>query len=78
MVYLSELGLDMAAFSGCVNNRVYQSKVEAHIQDGLNAGVSGTPYSVVISANGNKYPINGALPYESVKAIIELALKDSQ
>jgi len=71
-----ELGLDMAKYTKCVTDRTYKSKIEQQIQDGLNSGVSGTPYSIVIASNGKKFPINGALPYDSVKKVIEKALAE--
>lgn len=68
-------GVDMTKFNTCMETKAYASKVQADIQDGLAAGVTGTPYSIVIAANGKKYPVNGAQPYESVKAIVDLAIK---
>ncbi|MEK7535935.1 MAG: thioredoxin domain-containing protein [Patescibacteria group bacterium] len=69
-------GINMTKFNSCITNRTYKKKVEEDVQDGLNSGVSGTPYSIVIAANGKKFPINGALPIENVRTIIELALKE--
>ena len=44
--------------------------------DGVKSGAQGTPYSVVIATNGKKFIINGAQPYESVKAVINQALAE--
>lgn len=71
-----ELGVDMSKYNECMSSRTYANKVQANIQDGLDSGVNGTPYSIVIAANGKKFPINGALPYENIKTIIDLALKE--
>jgi len=71
-----KLAVDMDKYTKCVTARTYQTKVQADVKDGLAAGVSGTPYSIVIAPNGKKFPINGALPYESVKIVIDLALKE--
>jgi len=46
------------------------------LADGVKSGAQGTPYSVVVSASGEKFVINGAQPYESVKAIINQALAE--
>ena len=71
----SELGLDMQKFATCQDSGKYAELIKRHIQDGLAAGVSGTPYSIVIGPNGKKYPISGAFPYETVADTVETALK---
>lgn len=69
-------GIDMAEFQNCISANPHKDYIDAQAQDGLNAGVSGTPYSIVVAPNGKMFPINGALPYEEVKKIIDLALKE--
>ena len=60
---------------------MFAERVEAQYQDGIKAGVlgttsdpGGTPYSVIVTKNGDKAPIKGAQPYEGVKLMIETAL----
>jgi protein-disulfide isomerase len=55
----------------------YADHIESDYQDAVASGGRGTPYSVVIAPNGKTFAISGAQPYSSVKAIIELALKES-
>ncbi len=69
-----ELGLNGSKFDSCVSSRKYQAKVEADIASGNAAGVQGTPHSIIIGANGQQYPISGALPFASVEATIQQAL----
>ncbi|MCL5004587.1 MAG: DsbA family protein [Patescibacteria group bacterium] len=69
------IGLDKARFENCLNSGEFSDKIDAFAQDAVNSGAQGTPYSVIIAKNGKKYEINGAQPYEKVKAIIEEALK---
>jgi protein-disulfide isomerase len=75
-----ESGLDRAAFEACLGGDARGGKYAAHIesdyQDASASGGEGTPYTLVIGPTGKIYPINGALPYEAVKAIVETALKD--
>jgi protein-disulfide isomerase len=71
----NKMGIDMTRYGKCVDANPHKAFIEAQTQDGINAGVSGTPYSIVVAANGKMYPINGRLPYESVRDVIELALK---
>ena len=70
------VGLDKKAFETCLASGKFASKVEANYQDGLNAGVEGTPYSVIInSKDGKKYPLSGALPYQQIKIAIDQILE---
>lgn len=77
------LGVDEAKFKSCLASGKYAEKVSAQTEDGVNSGAQGTPYSIVISAKGKKFPVPGAYPFEptgpnapSFKAIVEEALAD--
>ena len=71
--------LDKAKFTACLSGDEQGGKYAAHIaadhKDGAAAGGSGTPYTLVISPKGEIFPINGAMSYSAVKAIIDAALK---
>jgi len=76
-----EIGLDPKPFEDLVSEDdrsggEYASRIEGNFQDGVAAGVGGTPHSIVIAPNGKKFKINGAQPYSVVKSIIELALAE--
>ncbi len=96
-------GVDVTKFNACLDSGKYASLVEANFQDGVKAGVQGTPYSVmvlkkalsssaentlnsfilqnnlaqnmVISSNKKEIALNGALPVEMLKMIIDTVLK---
>lgn len=70
------VGLDSALFNECLSSGKYAQKIEEHVQDAVATGGNGTPWSIVVGKNGKKYPLSGAQPYESVKQLIEIALKD--
>lgn len=70
------VGLDTARFNECLSSGKYAEKIEEHVQDAVATGGNGTPWSIVVAKNGKKYPLSGAQPYESVKQLIEIALKD--
>lgn len=76
----AEIGLDETKFTECLAGDMKGGKYAAHIeensQDAISSGGTGTPYSLVISARGTLYPINGALPYASVKSIVDRALQE--
>ena len=69
------IGLDATKFNKCLTSGKYDAKIAAQSQDGNNAGLQGTPYSVAIAANGQVLAINGAQPYDYVKAVIDEVLK---
>lgn len=71
----SEVGINTADFNKCLSSGEMKTIVDADITSGNKAGVSGTPYSIILV---NKKPvagINGAQPYETVKAQIDALLK---
>jgi len=70
------VGLSLPAFNECLDSGRYAQNV---IDDQTNAGQTGgrgTPWSIVIAKNGKKFPVNGAMPYESIKQIVEQALAE--
>lgn len=78
----ADIGLNRAGFESCLASGRHAKRVESDIEDAFNSGARGTPYSVVMARNGQKYVIPGALPFESsdpqmfsVKFIVDEALK---
>ena len=75
-----ETGLDRVKFEVCLagddHGGKFATHIEANLQDATTSGGTGTPYSLVINRKGHIFPINGAQPYEAVKAIIDAALKE--
>lgn len=71
-----ELGLNVTKFNDCLSSDRMLAKVRAQYQGGATAGVNGTPGSFVVSKNGTVTPIRGALPFESVKPMIDAALAE--
>ena len=61
-------------FQSCLDSGTYAQHVQYDLTDAQNAGMRGTPYSVVIAPNGEKFPVSGAQPYASVKQIVDKAL----
>lgn len=75
----TEVGLDKTQFESCISGDTRGGKYAAHIeenyQDAIASGGGGTPYTVVIAPNGQKFPVSGAQPYSAVKQVVEAALK---
>lgn len=71
----ADIGLPVEKFNQCLSSGKYADKVEKQYQDGVGAGGRGTPYSVIVTKD-EKIPIpEGAVPYETLKAIIEELVK---
>ena len=70
------VGLDLTKFNTCLNSGKYAKHVEQDTQNATATGGNGTPWSIVVAANGKKYPLSGSQPYASVKQLIELALQE--
>lgn len=66
---------DIKKFDTCVSSGKYAQLVAADLASGEAAGVTGTPGTIVIGKDGTKQLIPGALPYESVKQIIDSMLE---
>lgn len=64
-----KLGLNAAQFNSCLDSQKYKAEVEKDYNDGVAAGVRGTPATFI---NGKM--ISGAVSYENFKALIEQAL----
>ncbi len=74
-IIAGELGLDVATFNTCLSSGKFTAKIQADVAAAQKSGAQGTPYSVVITKDGKKTPINGAQPFASVKATIDELLK---
>lgn len=69
------LGVDEAEFRSCLTNSgEIESKIVAQRNEAISLGGRGTPFSVIITANGKLLPFSGALPYEHVKGLVDQAL----
>jgi len=68
--YAADLGLDTAAFNGCLDSGEKTAEVDADMQEASESGISGTPGFFV-----NGILISGALPYENFKQVIDAELE---
>jgi len=73
-ILAGQVGVNVAAFQKCLDSGEMTAKVATDEQDALNAGGQGTPYSVLISKDGQKIPVSGALPIEQIKQMIDSLL----
>ncbi len=69
------IGLDVKAFNTCLASGKYAAKVEADYQNAVKAGGKGTPNSILVSKDGTLTVVQGAQPYEALKATIDALLQ---
>lgn len=73
--YAQELELNAGKFKECLSSGKFTSKVKDDMASGQQAGVTGTPGTVIIDKQGNTQLISGALPYSQIKSKIDSVLK---
>jgi len=71
---IASIGLRTPEFESCLKTKPFGQKIQTDSADAEKAGAEGTPFSVVIAANGKRIPLAGAYPYEVVKQAIDEAL----
>jgi protein-disulfide isomerase len=70
----ASVGLSKTDFTNCLTSGQTAAKVESDYQDGVAAGGTGTPYSIILGPNGQKIPVNGAVPLASIKVQVQSLL----
>lgn len=73
-VIASSLGIPAVPFEECLANGRFTKKVYDDSTDALSAGAEGAPYTVVLVEGEQPVGIQGALPYEDMKRVIEEAV----
>ncbi len=69
------VGLDVKAFNECLSCGRYADEVERDYQDAVATGGRGTPNSILLTKDGTKTVVQGAQPYENLKATIDALLQ---
>ncbi len=67
----TELGISASDFDTCLAEERYADKVQAQYQDAVSSGGRGTPHSVIVTKDGKKLPISGAVPLEQVSSALD-------
>ena len=60
------VGLNVASFNSCLESGKTKAKVQADVDDGMKAGVNGTPSSFILVKGKMVDTIPGAQPYEAL------------
>lgn len=65
------VGLDSTKLMACVNSGKYTAHIQSDFENGANAGVRGTPFSIIWNRKTNaQKPLSGAYPFDNVKALL--------
>lgn len=71
-----EIGIDKDRFQSCLESGRYDDHIQDDIDNAVATGGRGTPWSIIIAENGQTFPLSGAQPYQLVKQLIDLALRE--
>ena len=72
----TEVGVDVDAFNACRSSDRHVAKVNKSVEDALAAGATGTPYSVMVTQDGETIPVQGAQPLAALRTVIDTILAD--
>ncbi|MEK7602409.1 MAG: thioredoxin domain-containing protein [Patescibacteria group bacterium] len=72
---VAQFGIDQTAFKKCMTDAAFEKKIHDDYDNALASGAIGSPFVVLITPDNTPAPINGALPYTSMKKVIEEAIK---
>lgn len=70
-----EAGVKKSDFQKCLDSGETKDIVQSQYQDAVVSGGRGTPYSVVLTRDGQKIPLEGALPVDDIKSVLDPILK---
>lgn len=71
----AEMGADKTAFEACLSSGKYDSLIASHTANAQGLGGQGTPYSVLLTKNGDIVKFSGAQSVDNVRIFVERALR---
>lgn len=72
------VGLDKAAFAACQTSGRTKAAVETQYQEAIAAGARGTPFPVVITPDGKRLALQGAIPFAGMKQLVDSLLAETK
>jgi protein-disulfide isomerase len=72
----AQLGLSQDAFTACMVGQKFEGGVNDDFINAIEAGAEGAPYVVLLVEGRQAEALEGALPYATIKRIIDNALKN--
>lgn len=74
---ISQLGVPEAEFTTCMDEGRFADRVQADFENALAAGGEGTPYIVVFVEGQEPVALEGALPYDAMKQVIDRSIQSA-
>jgi len=71
-----DLRLPADDFAACLSEKRHEARVQNDFDNALASGGNGTPFTIVINAQGKKFPVSGSIKYAQLSALITEALKN--
>lgn len=69
-----EFGIDEAAFKKCITDGAFTKRIHDDYSNALASGATASPFVVLLIEGQKPTPINGALPYTSMKKLIDQSI----
>lgn len=73
--FASNIGLNATAFKSCLDSGKYADKISASVAEATKLGIQGTPFPIIVNRKGQTTNLQGYVPYDQLKPMIEEALK---
>ncbi len=71
---LPQVGVTRSELDACLKKASGEDRIKADIDNGVNVGVDATPFMIILLKGKEPQSISGALPYESMKRLIDESL----
>ncbi len=71
LIIAKDIGLDQTTFTQCLESGKMATVVDAQYQDAVKSGGNGTPFPIVITPDGKKLALQGAIPFEAMQQLID-------
>ncbi len=69
------LKLDVSKFNDCLKQSPHASKIQSQVEDAERIGADGTPHTILITPDGQKYPIKGYVDVTTLSKAVKQILK---
>ena len=74
-VIAADTGLNVNAFNTCLSSGKFAARIKRDLKDAIQMGGRGTPFTILWNkTSGKQIPIDGAYPYNNIKALLGLVI----
>ena len=71
-----EIGLNTSSFNECLSSDRHLEDIEKNLELAKPGGITGTPFSIIMTTSGEENYINGAEPAEMIRAKIDSIIEN--